>query len=191
MRPLIAFTVAGIAALALAGTSALAASAQTNLHEMTIRLPGGGVEHIEYSGNVAPQVTVGPAPAFAVAWPAPMAFWSDPAFADLQRISADMNRQMDALFRQTQAFAAAPWTNPQGLYDISLGKLPAGSHFCSQSVQITMPAQGKPQVVSHQSGDCAAFGATAGGETSAAPDDSKAIQIKAHMAAPQTVRTTL
>jgi hypothetical protein len=49
--------IAGIAAVALAGSATWAAD---NVHEMTVQLPDGGVEHITYTGNVAPKIVVQP-----------------------------------------------------------------------------------------------------------------------------------
>jgi hypothetical protein len=43
---------------------------------------------------------------------------------------------------------------PNGAMSISAGGLPAGSHFCARSIQITTGANGKQNVVTHTAGDC-------------------------------------
>lgn len=157
----------GFAALALAGSTALAADKVTSLHAMTIRLPGGAIERIQYTGDVAPRVDVRSDP-FEERWPNAAIFWSTPSsFAALERYSAEMNRQMDLLFRQAQALALAPLPNPGSVTETGLRNLPPGTRsytfastftgkgVCTQSVQITAPVNGgKPQIVSRKSGDC-------------------------------------
>ena len=110
MRTLKGVLLGGFAALAMASSTALAADKATSLHEMTIRLPGGAIEYIQYTGDVAPRVVVRSDP-FEETWPNAAIFWSTPSFAALDRLSAEMNRQMDVLFRQTQALALTPLPN--------------------------------------------------------------------------------
>jgi hypothetical protein len=136
------------------------------MHEMVVRLPGGGVERIEYAGNVAPRVVVAPVP-FGMAWSAPDAFWPAPSFAAFDRLAADMDRQMDAMLRQARDLSAASFANSQQLNDAAFGNLPAGAssytvvsssignHSCTRTVETIVPANGgKAQTVSRQSGDC-------------------------------------
>jgi hypothetical protein len=174
MRTLKSVLLGGFAALALAGSTALAADKTTSAHEMTIRLPGGAIEHIQYTGDVAPRVVVQPAP-LDEAWPNAAMFWSTPSFAALERFSAEMNRQLDVLFRQAQALALAPLPGSGGVTETALHNLPPGTSsymftstftgrgICMQSVQVTAPASGgKPQVVSSKSGDCESRSDSAG-----------------------------
>ena len=146
------------AVLMLAGTAAYAASNNEPVHEMTVRLPGGGVEHIEYTGNVAPRVIMRPGP--IAAWPAD--FWVPPDFAALDRISAAMDRQMDEMLSNARAIMLAP----NGLSNAVVGKLGPGTEsysmttistgngFCSRSTETTIAADGKAHTVTNQSGNC-------------------------------------
>ncbi|HEY1837299.1 MAG TPA: hypothetical protein VGG36_06555 [Rhizomicrobium sp.] len=138
--------IAGIAAVALAGTAAWAA--ESNIHEMTVQLPGGGVEHIQYTGNVAPKVRVVPLAAMPRVAFMPMAF----GFPYMARIQAAMNAQMaqmNTMMRQADAMAAKSFAN--GPIAISNG---GHGYFCAHSVQITTDAHGKQNVVEHSAGDC-------------------------------------
>src|SRR3546814_12871121 len=95
MRKLLRTAVlAGAAAIATAGTAIAAAN---HNRVMTIDLPDGSLARIEYQGDVAPKVTVEPAKRVA-----PVRF-SRPAitapFAPFDRIAADIDWQMAAMFR--------------------------------------------------------------------------------------------
>jgi hypothetical protein len=164
MRHLGSLLLAGVAAVGLAG-AARAADPQT--HVMTVQLPGGGVEQIRYSGNVAPQVVVQPMPYTAMQ----PVFAADPAFATLNRISAEMDREAAYMLRQAQALA----TQPTGVTETAVGNMPAGSqsysfvstmngnNVCMRSTQITSRGDGQaPQVVTHTSGNCNALPGSAG-----------------------------
>ena len=107
---------AGIAALALAGTAYAAANAPA-MHRMTVTTPDGGTATIEYSGKVAPTIRFGAAPMHA-------AFFG-PAFpfAGFDRISAAMNREMDVLLRQADMLNA-PFVSP--LFSATLRGAPGG-----------------------------------------------------------------
>ena len=153
---------AGIAALAVVGT-ALAG----NLHKtMTVNLPDGLVARVEYQGDVAPKVTVErriPDLAALGAHPA----WAP--FATLDRISADMDRQFDVMFRQVGTLEAFPADEAALSNWASVRALPAGAArytyvatsngkgFCARSVEITSDGpNGKTKVLSSTSGDCGA-----------------------------------
>jgi hypothetical protein len=151
--------VAGIAALALAGTAAWAAD--SNVHEMTIQLPGGGIEQIQYTGNVAPKVRVVPMAAM------PQVAFMPMAFPDMARIQASMNAQMHAMMLRANALAAQSFAN--GPLSISAGGPAAGSHFCARSIQITTGANGKQNVVTHTAGDCGGGARTSAPANHAAP----------------------
>lgn len=155
----------GIAALALAGSVALGASKHSDTHEMTIRLADGTVEHIQYTGNVAPRIVIGSDP-FTEVWPGAAAFWSVPSFSALDRISAEMDRSMEELMRRTEALVRAPLPDAGAINQAALRDLPSGSSYsmtamsngkgvCTRTVQVTASANGgKPQVVSHSYGSC-------------------------------------
>jgi len=152
---------AGAAAVLLSAICGMAAAQEPKTHVMTIRLPGGGLEEIHYSGNVAPRVIVSPEVMPGdLSWPAAV-FGPDSAFAEFDRISAAMDRQVEVMLRNAQALAAEP-----GVTEIDAGRLPPGASYslvstlsgdgmCGKSVEITSRGDGqKPQVVSKSWGDC-------------------------------------
>lgn len=159
MRIFPAVLLAGIAAIGLAG---LAEAESPAVHTLTIHLPGGGIETIRYTGDVAPQVVLARPQmvAFAPAFPA---FWADPVFARLERISAAMDRQMAGMMQQAEMMNAQ---SPAQLSEAMLQNAPtggssysfvstmSGNGVCMRSVQITRTPGSKPQVVSHTSGNC-------------------------------------
>jgi hypothetical protein len=165
---------AGIACAALAGTVA----ART----LTVQLPDGTTEHIDYAGDVAPQISFVPAPAAAMDANAP--------FALMRQISVQMDRDAAAMMRQMQEIAAQPLAGPGQPIAIDMTRLPPGtqsysfvstlspSGACSQSTEIIAKGPGqKPQVITHRAGNCGtAIGSS--GETApiAAPDRAPAIQ---------------
>lgn len=157
MRTVPTLILAGVAAVGLTGLALAAGS----MHEMTVQVPGGGVAHVHYSGDVAPKITFvqGDAQPFAAG------FWAPASpFAELDRISALMDRQMAQMMYQANLMemqAATP------LYNATLEGVPAGSSgytvvstmsgngFCIRSTQITSsPNGGSPKVVSKTSGNC-------------------------------------
>lgn len=178
MRKLLRTAVlAGAAAIATAGTAIAAAN---HNRVMTIDLPDGSLARIEYQGDVAPKVTVEPAMRFA-----PVRF-ADPAitapFALFDRIAADMDRQMDAMFRQVRMLEAAAargttldraafGTLPAGTVSYRFVSTSTGNGTCSRSIQITsLGADQQPKVVSSSSGDC---GAPSRGPVQAVADHGK------------------
>jgi len=165
MRIIRMVLLAGIAAVGLAG---FAEAGSPAVHTLTIRLPGGGIETIRYTGDVAPKVMLAPPQmvAFAPAFPA---FPVDPVFARLERISAAMHRQMTDMMQQAEMMDAqssdqlsqAMLKNAPGS-GYSFVSTMSGNGICMRSVQITSTPGGKPQVVSHTSGDCKGAPASAG-----------------------------
>lgn len=153
--------IAGAAALALAGTTAIA-NAQA-VHEIAVQLPGGGVEHIRYVGDAKPVVVMLPANPFAASFAQP--FWPSQAFAEMNQIQAQMDRQMNAMLTQARAMQSA---TQSGALNASFGNLPrgtvqytqistwTGNGMCTRTVRMTTPESGgKLQTVSSTSGDCA------------------------------------
>ncbi len=181
MRKVRTSILAGAAALAaagvLAGSAALAANSLP-MHRLTIRLPGGGVEHIEYTGNAKPQVTIMPAESIDAAtfadpfWNEPVFLGATPEFAGFDRVAADMNaieaqmdRDMNAMLQQAQSLAkqmpdanapfSASFSNlPAGTESYSFVSTSNGGHFCSRMTTVTANGHGKPAVVTKTSGDC-------------------------------------
>jgi hypothetical protein len=138
----------GAAALALAGTAALAAS--SDVHHMTVRLADGSTAQIEYTGDVAPRVSIQPMRPLGFAAFGPQVAFAP--FGDFARIRAQMDAQMHRMMQQAHAMMAMPMGG-NGAIEAAFGKMP-GAHFCSQSVRITTDANGKQNVERHSSGDC-------------------------------------
>jgi len=156
MRKAHAIVLGGLGAIAL--TSA-AVAATRNTHTLDVPLPDGSVAKIEYVGDVAPKVTVTPAP-LSVGFP---------AFGMFDRSMADMQRQIDAMVRQMNEVAAHPVSGAPGMNVAAYGNMPAGSSSvtvvstsngtktCTRTTEVTSQGAGKPpKVVSNVSGDCAA-----------------------------------
>lgn len=157
---------AGVASIAALGFGGLALAQGPQVHTMTLTLPGGGVEQIQYSGRVAPDVTVSdaPAPVFAAM---PEFFGSASPFADMERISAAMDRQANRMFQEagaldsglTQPDLAALSAMPAGAHEYSFVSTMSGDNVCSRSMVITSAGNGAaPHVVTHVSGNCPAVG---------------------------------
>lgn len=156
MRTLPAIAVAGIAA-ALAGT-AIAASPKT--HVINVSLADGSVARIEYTGDVAPRVTIAPAPLQSAWLPGEM-----PSFAGFDRMIEQMNRQTQEMMRQVQQVQLHP--GQPGLNVAGYGNLPAGADSvsvvsvsngrgtCTRTTQVVSQGAGKPpKVTSNVSGEC-------------------------------------
>jgi hypothetical protein len=132
------------AAVAMAGLGGLAYAQTPDTHVMTVRLPDGSLQRIEYTGSVAPRIEIVPVSQIAPSSP----------FAMMQRISAEMDAQMAQMF---QAFGPMTAPPPVGTAPITaaFGGMPAaGSGVCFHSVQVTYNGSGQPHVVSQTSGDC-------------------------------------
>lgn len=162
MRTITKLLLAGAGAATVAGV-ALAADRQ---HVLNVVMPDGTVAQVHYVGDVAPRVVVAP-----TADPMLAAFGGDSPFAMFDRISAQMDAQMNAMMRQASMMAAAaPAANGQ-VSEAALKSLPVGTvsysvtsfssgngASCSQSVQVTsLGANEAPKVVRQNSGDCSAM----------------------------------
>ena len=148
---------------ALAGSAAWAAST-TAQHRLTVWLPGGGSETITYQGDVAPKVS------FDRDSVAPISLWSLGAFdaTPIDRIALAMDADMASMIRQADAMMAVPmmvepfndlteadFSSP-GSQSYSVISTMNGNNVCTRSVEITEEGHGKPKVVRHSSGNCAA-----------------------------------
>ncbi|HWB50080.1 MAG TPA: hypothetical protein VG651_13290 [Stellaceae bacterium] len=154
----------GLAAATAIGLSGIAAAQSPETHLMTVRLPGGGVAEIHYSGPVAPRVDIDDAPAMML----PSLFAADAPFVEFDRIAAAMDREADRMFREAAAIAADPArltpaataTLPAGSQEYTYVSTLTGNGVCSRSVTITAQGNGAPpRVVTHASGNCGAAGA--------------------------------
>lgn len=155
-----------LAAVTAAGVTGLAFAAGSAVHVMTVALPGGGVAHIRYTGDVAPKVSFDGAANIAM----PVHYWAAPnqnvmaPFAELNRISALMDRQMAAMAMQARMMeqgGSLPMQQallegvPPGASQFSMVSAGNGSGFCMRSTQITAsPNGGAPKVVTRTSGNC-------------------------------------
>ncbi|HEX4028394.1 MAG TPA: hypothetical protein VHX18_12310 [Rhizomicrobium sp.] len=166
MRIPTSLIIAGATVIGLAGLAPTLAR-ELDTHTVTVRVPGGGVETIEYTGKIAPTVSFqripvsGPVDGSFVAF-APIGF---PSFTALDRISAEMDQQMNAMMHQAQMLVAMPQN--QSLYNATLNGVPQGATsfsivsetssngVCTHVTRITQAAgDAKPQMVSQTSGDC-------------------------------------
>ena len=170
------------AAAAFIGLPGAVLAQDSNMHSMTVQLPGGGVAEIHYTGNVPPQVTVnsGP-PAVGRFLPASSLFGANSPFAMLDRLSAEMDREAAALFRYADAMAAQPWSRSNGLTLTNIQNLPAGTRgfsyvstvtgngVCMRSTEIRATGNGPPRIVTHSSGNCGAEASPPGNAGWSAP----------------------
>jgi len=160
MRSLSKLALAGLGLVVLTGGAALA----QEMHVMKVALPDGSVAHIRYAGDKAPQVAVVP----VVQRVAVPVVHADP-FAEMDRVFADMDRQMAAMMQQARLVASPPVDGAGKLVTVNGGKLPAGTMRysyvsttsnggCTQSVQyVSDGSAAEPKVTSQSSGDCSAM----------------------------------
>jgi hypothetical protein len=167
MRNVRTAILAGAAATAVAGLASVAMARDLNTHVMTVVVPGGGVAEIRYSGDVPPQVVFSPAPVgLNSLTPFGSFFGRASLFAELERISAAMDREAASLMRRAELLTRVPAFGGNQPIEAVLPGLPgatsytmvstwSGNGVCSQSVEITSsPDGGKPRVISHSSGNC-------------------------------------
>src|SRR4051794_5375451 len=98
MHKAYAIVLAGLGATALAGA---AVAASRGSHTMNVPLPDGSTAKVEYVGDVAPKVTVVPAPV------SPFGLFDRSAF--------DIQRQIDAMMRQVDSVAKMPVAGMPGM----------------------------------------------------------------------------
>jgi hypothetical protein len=180
MRVSLRTMLAGGAAVLAAVSLSPAMAADGRVHVLTVQLPGGGVEQIQYTGDVAPRIVLVPVAAPTMA--------PDP-FAAMQQISLMMRQQEAAMLLQVQALAATPDAAPPGLPPGASGysfvSTMSGSGVCMHSVRITYSGGNTaPHVVSNTSGNCGSgHGAQAPTEvntpTPAVRPTPKTIEVKA------------
>jgi hypothetical protein len=180
MRILTSHIIAGATVIGLAGLAPTLARA-LDTHTVTVHVPGGGVETIEYTGNVAPKVSFQAIPVMGSPEGSFIAFSpiDFPSFALLDRISAAMDRQMDAMMHRADMLAAMPPVQPpigatfnglpRGATTFSMVSETSGNGVCTHMTRITQgPGDAEPHVAWQTSGDCGAYGR--GTEHTAATD---------------------
>jgi hypothetical protein len=164
---------AALAAGLVAAVSVPGLARDLSVHVLNVVLPDGQVEQLAYRGAVPPHVVV-----------VPMGFAASP-FAAFDRMSAMMDRQMDAMMRQAALLS--------GMTPALLTGMPAGGNgatyvasfssdgACTRSTQITYsPGMARPQEVTNVSGACAA------GPMQRAPEMIRGPAGPSHQAAPLT-----
>ncbi len=136
------------------------AIAKDALHTMTVKSPDGGTVTIHYTGNVAPKIAFAPATQAAA-----LARFNAP-FLMMDRIAAQMNRQMNEMIAHANAMMAhmpdsnqqvpaSFWNMPMNSSGLSAIANGGKGSFCMKSMQITSSGDGKaPRVVTHSAGDC-------------------------------------
>lgn len=118
-----------LATMASAAFAGAAFAAGDDTKVMLIALPDGSVQQVRYQGDVAPQVVFVRAPAPVSLFDA--AFGPDSPFAEMDRISAMMEAQSQAMMRQAAAMQAQAAQAPAG-------NAPSGSGI------VMTNAQGQP-----------------------------------------------
>jgi hypothetical protein len=172
---------AGVGSVALIGA---AAAQDLSAHRIAVQLPSGAIEQIEYTGDLAPQITIAPpesaAPANgteAALFRAPydsfagFGFGPNSPFAAMAQISAAMNREAASLMRQVDALAAQPMMAMPAPIVIDMARLPRGAEGYSFTATITpngacrrtmtiigaRPGQ-QPRVIRRSEGSCGSAG---------------------------------
>lgn len=129
------WAVAGLASVLLTATPAIAGN--NDVHTLTLQLPNGVVEHIQYRGDVAPRVSLDA----DVASP----------FAELARLSDMLDRQTALMLRDVSDPGAAP----MGFEGSATVVTYTSDGICTRRTQVTYPADGmKPRSVSDTNGRC-------------------------------------
>ena len=95
----------GAVVLAAAGLAGASAGELARTHILTVRLPDGSIEQIRYVGDLPPQIhwTQDPAPLFS---PGFERMDMNSPFAALDRMSAEMDREAQALLNETARLQA-------------------------------------------------------------------------------------
>jgi hypothetical protein len=190
MRKSKALLVVGLSAAALLGLAGFAAAqSHARTHVLTVRLPDGSLEQIRYTGDVAPRVVVS-AQAAPVVMANPVAApfdWNAP-FALLDQISAQMDRQSQAMMREIDALAMpgagmAAFGGPAFDQGLSFASSITGNGTCGHSVEVTQSSQGKA-VVRRTWGDCAKTPAAKAPAQSATSQTAAAHPVQAKAAEP-------
>jgi hypothetical protein len=171
------------------------------IHEMTVQLPGGGSETIQYAGEVVPKVRFDRDP-FLLAWSSPVALSFGPSFADFDRIGEDLDYQMNAFWRQVDTMAR--WPQSQTLSQVGLQNLlpgasaysvvseSFGNNVCTRTTEITTPPDGgKPKVVSQTSGNCSESPGGALMVSPSTPSGAKSIAVHSAIQTSSAPRTAL
>ena len=151
----------GAAVLAAAGLAGASAAEPARTHVLTVRLPDGSIEQIRYLGD---QIRFDQAPLFS---PGFEAVGEDSPFVALARMSAEMDREAQAMWNETARLQNSVFGFPDTFAMVDLAKLApgarsvsvvstlSGGHVCTRSVEVyASPEGGRPRIVTRRSGDC-------------------------------------
>jgi hypothetical protein len=165
-RTAILASAALLAAAGIAGTAA-AHTLYRDSHVLTVRLPDGSLERIHYTGDRPPAVSFTD-PFDAVFAPAGGFFDPGSPFAAMERITAAMDRQAEAMFQEARrfdrmAFGGPDQLNvdfrhlPRGAQGYSVVQTLSGDHVCTRSMKYFSQGPGKPpRIETKTSGNCSA-----------------------------------
>lgn len=152
---------AGIASAALAGA---AMAAHDPGKTMLVAFPDGSVEHIRYEGDVAPRLVLVAAPSPASFFD--VAFGPSSPFAQLERISAEMEAQAGLMMRQAamaqaravpdgEALVLTKGQQPTGVMRYSYVSSVTSADGCTRTVRINSSGGDRnPEVIRTSAGDC-------------------------------------
>lgn len=187
MKKLRNFLMIGAAVAAVAAVATGPALAQTlRYHDMTMQSPDGTITHIRYAGNTPPKVE------FASPDQSILADVADSApFVQMDRISAAMDRQADALWRAVGASDPFTFASPQtvaarlshlppGTEGYSVVSYSAGGKTCTEKMAYSYDGHGKPMIENASTGDCGAGASSSGASNGAAPMKVQAENPVAH-----------
>lgn len=147
MRMLSKTYLLGAAALALGAGVAEAATAR--LHTMKVDAPDGSIVHVEYAGEVAPHVEIVPVSEAAAMMP----LMADP-FSDMERISAMMDAQMQAMTGAPGVTMAAD--APRGMH-VTYYSSSTDARGCTRAVSYSSDGSGaQPKLTQVASDSCEA-----------------------------------
>jgi hypothetical protein len=151
MRVPLRSMLAGTAAILAVGVVTPAMAGDGRVHVLTLQLPGGGVEQIQYTGDVSPRVIFMPTSRMVA-----MPMMDVDPFVTLNRISALMDQQAAAMVREVESLQGDMLPGlPRGASGYSFVSTMSGSGVCTRSVRITYNGgNAPPQMVSSSSGDC-------------------------------------
>lgn len=159
MRHLPKLLLGAFGVAAIAGT-ALAAD---RVHVLNVALPDGSLRQVRYTGDVAPRVVLVPVAAVS---PVAALFDGDSPFAMLDRMTAAMDAQANAMLRRAAVLSrgapaggtgvdAAALANGASSYSFTSFSSSAGGG-CTRSVRMTAFSGQAPKVERQNSGDCSA-----------------------------------
>lgn len=138
-------------------------------HQMTVRLPDGSLEVIRYSGDQPPAAEFrGASDPTSYTVTAFDPFDDASPFAEMQRISAEMDRETAAMFNNAQFLAQWP-AGADSVMKVDLSRLPKGAQgytmisttsskgTCTRFMEYISSGSDKPQVRTSSSGNCNAL----------------------------------